>query len=123
MDEKRETKHTPGPWDAKTRAEWEGGYDFFAGPDKAFVFMADVGPEDIPLINAAPALFRALQAIAEADAADERYANECLSGDWEAGSEEEHRLDAFGVAVLELHARARELRDAALALVSEPSQS
>lgn len=48
--------HTPGPWDAKTRDQWEGGYDFFSGPDGAFTFMADVEPEDIPIINAAPKL-------------------------------------------------------------------
>lgn len=112
-------KHTPGPWDAKTRAEWEGGYDFFAGPENAFVFMADVGPEDIPLINAAPDMLRALRALADAEAADERYASACMSGDWEEGSEEEKRLDAQGAAVLELHAVARELRDAALSRIPD----
>lgn len=53
--------HTAGPWDVKTREEWEGGYDFFSGPDGAFTFMADVEPEDARLIAAAPDLLKALK--------------------------------------------------------------
>lgn len=57
------SEHTPGPWDVKTREQWEGGYDFFSGPDGAFTFMADVEPEDATLIAAAPDLLAALELV------------------------------------------------------------
>lgn len=51
---------TPRPWEPKTKAQWESGFDFFSGADGAFVFMADVDECDIPLISAAPDLYEAL---------------------------------------------------------------
>lgn len=53
--------YTKGPWEPKTAEEWDNGFDFFAGQDKAFVFLADVGPEDASLIAAAPDLLEALE--------------------------------------------------------------
>lgn len=53
---------TKGPWEPKTKAQWESGFDFFSGADGAFVFMADVDECDIPLISAAPDLYEALKA-------------------------------------------------------------
>lgn len=52
---------TPGPWDVKTHEEWNEGFDFFGGPDKAFVFRADVEPEDAAHIaNCDPDTIRSL---------------------------------------------------------------
>lgn len=53
--------YTKGPWEPKTADEWENGFDFFAGKNGAFVFLADVGLEDARLIAAAPDLLEALE--------------------------------------------------------------
>lgn len=37
---------TRGPWQVKTREEWDGGFDFFEGPNGAFCFPVDLEPED-----------------------------------------------------------------------------
>jgi hypothetical protein len=44
-------KATPGPWEARTQAEWTTGYDFFAGKDGAFCFPVDLEAEDAAHIN------------------------------------------------------------------------
>lgn len=46
-------KAMPGEWEPKTIAEWQSGFDFFGGADKAFVFPVDLEPEDVAYIRAA----------------------------------------------------------------------
>ena len=104
------TEHTPGPWDVKTREEWEGGYDFFSVPDGAFTFMADVEPEDARLIAASPEMLAALKAETAADRAQANYERLCA----ELGEEDDHTIDDAGQFALELRHAARELRLAAI---------
>ncbi len=69
---------TPGPWEPMPLETWEGGFDFFAGEDGAFVFPLDLEPGDIAhiarcspdRIRAIATDFAALEA--RATAAEER---------------------------------------------------